>query len=89
MNTFLITFQTENIENEQILVNNIKRIGKWARITRNTYCIKVENLSTADIRDRIKSPIDERCIVFVVEISHSNWASFRLNAVITDWLKGV
>ncbi len=87
MNLFLISFQVTDTLNQNNLINAIKKIGSWARITDTTYCIKVSNMTVIQIRDKLKSDLDESSRIIVVDISNSSWGSFRLPTIVTNWLK--
>ena len=87
MNIILITFQINAAENRKILIENIKKIGSWARITMTTYCVKVNGMTAIEIRDRLMPLIENECFLFVVEITKSSWGSYRLPEAVTNWLK--
>ena len=88
-NLYLITFKMVDDGRDQSMVSFIKEYGKWARITPYSWCIKVENLNTAEIRDNLNSKLPlqdgERLVVF--NITNSPWASYNLPKPVTDWLK--
>lgn len=85
MGMFLVSFFTseENVRNS--LVETIKRQGSWARITPTTWCIRADNITSAQLRDTLSNNTDVR--MFVVDITNSSWASFFLPQDVVDWLK--
>jgi hypothetical protein len=86
----MISFQLVNEVKRNDLIALIKQQGPWARITDNTWCIKADNKTTAEIRDVLGPGIqiqkDER--LMVVDITKSAWASYYLPKEVADWLKG-
>ena len=87
MNIILITFQINTLENGKTVIENIKKVGPWARITKTTYCVKVNGMTAKEIRDRLMPIIENECYLFVVEITKSSWGSYRLPEAVTNWLK--
>lgn len=89
MNLYLITFQMADDERSRAMRDCIKEYGIWARITDGTWCIKVANKTTADIRDNLNSKFalqnTER--LMVVNITNSPWASYYLPKEVAEWLK--
>lgn len=69
------------------IVDNIKKLGAWARITPNTWCVKNSNLSAGEIRDEISSSFGPNDRLFVVDITNSEWASYYLPKEVAQWLK--
>jgi hypothetical protein len=78
-----------NDERRQKMVEVIKSRGKWARITPTVWCLKVENNTSAEIRDflKLKYSINEDERVMVINITNSGWASYNLSKEVADWLK--
>lgn len=89
MRTFLITFQIEDSERVTSLITHIKKMGTWARITKTTWCVKVEHKITSEIRDALTSRIglqnEDR--LMIVNITDSAWASYNLPKEVAGWLK--
>lgn len=88
MNRYLVTFSEFRDESErQDIINSIKQLGGWAKINDYTYCIKCEHSSTVSVRETILTNCKGRFRLFVVNISHSAWASYRLPSEVSAWLK--
>ena len=71
------------------MINAIKLDGPWARITNTTWCVKAENATTSEIRDKLNNRVSlvntEK--LFVANITNSAWASYYLPKEVADWLK--
>ena len=90
MNIYLITFGfLKNEERAKSIVDIIKEYGQWARITPYSWCIKAEDLKTAEIRDSIisKFTLQDGERLMVLNITDSPWASYNLPKPVADWLK--
>lgn len=89
MNIYLIAFQMADNNRSLQMINNIKEYGLWARITSTTWCIKVADKTTAEIRDNLnsKSSLQSNERLMVVNITNSPWASYYLPKDVADWLK--
>lgn len=87
MSIFLITFQVDNLDRQQQLIERIKNSGRWARIASTAWCIKSNSYSASSLRDSLMIGIDANDRLFVVDITNSNWGSCRLPKTVTDWLK--
>lgn len=89
MNIYLIAFQMADNNRSLQMINNIKEYGLWARITSTTWCIKVADKTTAEIRDNLnsKSSLQRNERLMVVNITNSPWASYYLPKDVADWLK--
>lgn len=88
MNRYLVTFSEFRSENErQDIINSIKQLGGWARINDYTYCIKCNHSSTVSVRESILGNKNVKCRLFVLNISHSAWASYGLPSEVSAWLK--
>lgn len=89
MNIYLISFWIVDENRARSMVGFIKEYGKWARISPSSWCIKADDLKTADIRNNLnqKLPLldNERLIVF--NVTNSAWASYNLPENVADWLK--
>ena len=88
MEIFLIIFQTddENVSNQ--LIDRIKGLGSWARISYNVWCIRSYSKNTVDIRDSLKGLLtnnSER--LMVLNISDCGFASCYVPKEVTAWLK--
>ena len=89
MNTFLITFQIVSADRSEAMINCIKEYGIWARITPSSWCIKANNLTTAEIRDSLNSkcPLQNNERLMVINVTNAPWASYYLPKEVTEWLK--
>jgi len=89
MNIYMIIFQMEGAARNSEMIDIVKKYSVWARITNSSYCIKVSDKLTGEIRDEIISKIvlgnTER--LMVVDITKSAWASYYLPKEVADWLK--
>lgn len=86
MSRFLVTFEIED-ELRPSLIEQLKRLGSWARITANTWCVMSDDKNTVIIRDALKDAVGENGRLFVVNITDSAWASYCIPKEVTDWLK--
>ena len=86
MKIFLVVFQSTANDKDKIIVQ-IKAFGSWARISETTYAIKCEDIFTANIRDSLSEKFPGDVRFFVIEITDSAWASYKLPKAVTDWLK--
>lgn len=86
MSRFLVTFEIED-ELRPSLIEQLKRLGSWARITTNTWCVKSDDKNTVIIRDALKEAVGDNGRLFVVNITDSAWASYCIPKEVTDWLK--
>lgn len=86
MSRLLVTFEVEN-ELRTSLIEQLKKLGSWARITANTWCVLSDDKNTIIIRDTLKDAVGDNGRLFVVNITDSAWASFRIPKEVTDWLK--
>lgn len=89
MNLYLITFSIEDKGRNRSMIEYIKEYGQWARITPSSWCIKAEDLKTAEIRDNLNSklPLQEGERLMVLNITNSAWASYNVPKSVADWLK--
>lgn len=89
MGLFLVTFfiSDNNGDLENQLVARIKEQGAWARITPTTWCIKADNITTAQLRDSLLLENNRDIRLFVTEITDSSWASYFLPQEVANWLK--
>lgn len=89
MNIYLITFEFTDSNQINNMVGAIKEYGSWARICRNTWCIKVGEKTTAEIRDALSEriPLQSTDRLLVVNITNSAWASYYVPKDVADWLK--
>ena len=88
MKIFLIIFQSDEEDIRNQLIERIKGLGSWARISNNAWCIKSDSKNTVDIRDSLKGLLtnnSERLLV--LNISDSAWASYYIPKEVTTWLK--
>lgn len=88
MNRYLVTFsEASNDRERQDIINSIKQLGGWARINDYTYCIKCNHSSTVNVRESILANLQGKYRLFVVNITHSAWASYGLPIEVSAWLK--
>ena len=89
MSIFLITFQMSSEARNNEMIKAIKMDGPWARITDTTWCVKAENTTTSEIRDKLNNRVQLNNTekLFVVNITNSAWASYYLPKEVADWLK--
>lgn len=88
MEIFLITFQTDDEDIRNQLIERIKGFGSWARICDNVWCVRSYSKNTVDIRDLLKGLLtnnSERLIV--LNITDSGWASCHIPKEVSTWLK--
>lgn len=88
MNIFLIIFQSDEEDVRNRLIERIKGLGSWARISYSAWCIKSDRKNTVDIRDSLKGLlINNNGRLMVLNISDSAWASYSVPKEVTSWLK--
>ena len=88
MNIFLIIFQSDEEDVRNRLIERIKGLGSWARISCSAWCIKSDYKNTVDIRDSLKGLlINNNGRLMVLNISDSAWASYSVPKEVTSWLK--
>lgn len=86
MKSFLITFTLQGDGSYDHFVNQIRSYGKWARITPYTWIV-ISDRRASEIRTELQEAVDGDCTVFVIEVTSSPWASYRINKDVADWLK--
>lgn len=86
MSRLLVTFEVEE-NRRNTLIEQLKGLGSWARITANTWCVLSDDKNTVIIRDALKDAVRDAGRLFVVDVTDSAWASFRIPKEVTDWLK--
>jgi hypothetical protein len=67
------------------LFKAIKSLGSWCHPLKSMWVVKT-NLTVGQIRDRLKSVVDSDDHLLVTEMTGA-WASYNVEAVVTDWLK--
>lgn len=88
MKVFIVSFYCGGFpNNEQKIVEKIKSWQLWARITKNTWCVKNDNLTAGTMRDELAKCLTTSDMVFVVEITNSAWGSYCLPSDVVNWLK--
>ena len=89
MKLYLITFSMSSPQRNDDMIKNIKEQGSWARITPNSWCIKSDVGTTAEIRDilarKLSVQSDER--LMVVNMTNAAWASYYIPSDVANWLK--
>lgn len=85
MKKFLVVFPA-NIPEQDLIVRRIKTVGPWARITPSSWCVKKDNISTSWLRDFLSAGLNGENL-FVIDISDSSWASYKLPRDVANWLK--
>ncbi len=87
MSRLLVTFEVEE-DSRNTVIEQLKNLGSWARITANTWCVTSDDKNTVMIRDALKEAVGVYGRVFVVDITDSAWASYGIPKEVTNWLKG-
>lgn len=86
MSRLLVTFEVAE-DRRNSLIEQLKGLGSWARITANTWCVLSDDKNTVIIRDALKEAVGDNGRLFVVNITDSAWASYCIPKEVTDWLK--
>ena len=79
MKIFLIIFQSDEEDIRNQLIERIKGLGSWARISNNAWCIKSDCKNTVDIRDSLKGLLtnnSERLLVLNISDLHGHHIIF-------------
>ncbi|NEB39184.1 SinR family protein [Streptomyces sp. SID14515] len=87
-NSLLITYDLRKPgQNYTTLIKQIKSLGSsWIHPLESVWVVKASMRSGA-ARDVLKAHIDGNDKLWVVNVSGDGWASIRLDAADTDWLK--
>lgn len=86
MNCYIITYDLNNFESVdyQTLYKEIKSYGTWAHINESVWAV-VTSKSAKDVRDHLKTVIDQNDSLFVVKSgTEAAWFNVRCT---NEWLK--
>lgn len=87
MKTFLITYTLEAFDDSfPTISEKIKEYPKWARISQYAWLIQ-SNKSVSDVRSELKTAINEKGTILVIDVSSAAWATFAVNKQVTEWMK--
>lgn len=87
MNTYLVTYLLDNTESDYSRISaKIRSFPHWLKLYPRTWLIR-SNMSTRRVRTLLSDSIDGKGTIFVMNVTDSSWASYRLDNDITDWLK--
>ena len=85
MNTILISYRLEQNVDESQINDRIKRYPNWARIFNRFWIIKTRN-GVGSVRDELEYAIHGRGEIFVINVTDSAWASFKLDKDLSKWI---
>lgn len=87
MKSYLVILKLSRDENTYYsLINYLKTAINWARPTQNVWIIKTP-LKASQVRDGIATHISVLDKVLVISVNNDDWATFRFDQNINDWLK--
>ncbi len=86
---YLITLNIPNDQQKQNVVNLLKGLGEWARISNNNnvWILRTGTASVTELRDTLSVNAQSEDVIFVVEIDSPSWASLNLSPEVVAWLK--
>lgn len=87
MKSYIVVLKLNFSEDTYLnLINYFKTASYWAKPLPNVWFIKTNRMSS-ELRDGIMSRITNTDKVLVIAVNNSDWASYNLDKVITDWMK--
>ncbi len=86
MKTFLISYDLIGQRDYPELIEAIKQYPFWAKPLESLWLIKT-NETAAQVRDYLKSHIDDDDKLFVIDVTGTGWATYNISQRITDWMK--
>ncbi|MFV5661031.1 hypothetical protein VXR58_12590 [Acinetobacter pittii] len=87
MTAYSITYDLIKFKDYAKIIEGIKEVSgdNWARPTRSQWII-TSTKTSEQIRDFLKSYIDNDDVLFVIEVNGDNWASRNIPLDVVDWL---
>jgi len=88
MNTLLISYDLispETREDYEELIDYIKSFA-YTKVLYSAWLIKTDE-SCSEIRDEIKTIIDDNDRLFIVDVTGADWASYNISDNVTSWMK--
>lgn len=88
MNTLLISYDLgvpETSDDYKTVIDYIKS-HNWAKPLQSLWLIKT-NKESATVRDELESITDTNDRILVVDITGDGWATARVPAEVTEWMK--
>lgn len=82
----LVIFEKKENEPYVSVINSIKSISNYAKITDNCYMFDT-NLSKTELRDMLSNSLTGRVFVLDFYTDETSWASYKLPNDVVDWLK--
>lgn len=82
MKMFLVAFDGE----APLLVERLKRLGSWARVTENAYCVKRQCKSPVDLRELLLEK-GEAARMLVADMTDCQWATYKMPRPVAEWMK--
>ena len=70
----LITIDVKTDEKQDRIVNTLKKMGSWARISHEVWALQTTEHSIKGIRDVLGADLELEEGVFVVDMSESRWS---------------
>ena len=89
MNCYLISYDLgvpETSEEYKKVINYIKGYKTWAKPLYSLFFIKT-NKTVATVRDELQKLTDSNDKILVINVTGEGWATARIDARITDWMK--
>ena len=89
MNTILISYDLidhETSDAYKVFIERIKKYPDWVRPLESFWLVKTKT-SAAEVRDTLKTLIDDNDKLLAIDVTGRDWASYGLPAKATDWLK--
>ncbi|MBR1850807.1 MAG: hypothetical protein IJ789_05485 [Bacteroidales bacterium] len=85
MNTIIISYRLDSEAPYQELRNRIKKYPNWARLFQDVWIIQTRH-SVRDVRDDLENAIRGMGEIFVVNITGSAWASYKIDKEMAEWI---
>lgn len=85
MNTILISYRLEQDTDESKISDRIKRYPNWARIFNRFWLIKTKT-GVRSVRDELEYVTQGRGEIFVINVTDTSWASFKLDKGLSEWI---
>jgi len=86
MNAYLIIYKISAEVDESSIINQVKSNHNWAKVSDNCWMV-VADKSSANVRDELKSAINGKGSILVINITNQGWGTFAMPKGLTDWMK--
>lgn len=83
----LITIYVKTDEKQDRIINTLKKMGSWARISHEVWALHTTEHSIRGIRDVLGAALELEENVFVVDISESRWSCRGVKTPVARFLQ--